>query len=155
MRRSIRSIVVAGTAMAVLAAGGGIAYAFVSASGSGSASQSTASSAAYSLDVTVSQATGLTPGVAQSVTVTITNKGPAKVKVSNTVLSLPGSISGVDAAALATVHLTQPASAPTVLDKSGPTATTTFTGSILIDDSSDVDQTSLLGKSITVTAYVS
>ncbi|MEV4140723.1 hypothetical protein AB0J72_52225 [Dactylosporangium sp. NPDC049742] len=53
------------------------------------------------------------------------------------------------------MHLTQPALAPAVLDKSGPSSTTTYTGAIVIDDSADVDQTSLLGKSITVTANVS
>ena len=58
----------------------------------------------------------------------------------------------MDSAALGTVSLSQPASAPTVLDKNG---TTTFTGSITIDDSTTVDQTSLLGASLPVTASVS
>jgi hypothetical protein len=152
MRKSFKGMVVAGSAAAVIAAGSGVAYAFVAAAGSGSAAQATVSSNAYSLQVTVSQATDLTPGVAQPVTVTVTNKGPSKVKIGNAVLSLPTSIAGVDPAALATVHLTQPASASTVLDKS---ATATLTGSIAVDDSPTVDQTSLLGTTITVTAYVS
>ena len=154
MRRSIKGIVVAGTAVAMAALGTGVAYAFVTASGSGSAAQPTVSSAAYSLQVTVSQVTDLTPGIAQAITVTVTNQGPAKVKISNTVLSLPALVTGVNTDALATVHLTQPATAPHVLDKSGATATTTYTGSIMIDDSDTVDQTSLLGKNITVTADV-
>src|SRR5581483_9926683 len=122
------------------------------ASGSGSASQSVVGSAAYSLQVTVSQASNLTPGVAAPVTVTVTNKGPAKVKVSTAVLALPASVAGVDPAALATVTFTQPASGAVVLDKNG---TTTFTGSITVEDSATVDQTSLLGASLPVTATVS
>jgi hypothetical protein len=145
-------MLVAGTAVAVISAGSGIAYAFVAASGQGSAAQSTVASNAYTLQVTVSQVTSLTPGVAQTVTVTVTNQGPAKVKVTNAVLSLPASVSGVDPAALATVSLTQPAAKATVLDKNG---STTFTGSILVEDSATVDQTSLLGKDLQVTANIS
>ena len=152
MRKLLQRTVVIGTAVAVSSLGAGAAYAFVSGAGTGSAPQAAVSSAAYSLQVTVSQATNLTPGVAQQVTVTVTNKGPAKVRISTAALSLPASIPGVDPAALGTVTLTQPAATPTVLDKNG---TTTFTGSILIEDSAVVDQTSLLGQSILVTATVS
>jgi hypothetical protein len=152
MRRSIKGMLIAGTVVAAMGAGTGVAYAFVSASGSGSAAQSTVASQAYTLQVTVGQVTNLTPGVAQAVTVTVTNQGPAKVKVTNTVLSLPATVSGVDPAALATVSLTQPAAKATVLDKAG---STTFTGSILVEDSATVDQTSLLGKDLQLTANVS
>ncbi|MFL6114910.1 MAG: hypothetical protein ACJ786_26710 [Catenulispora sp.] len=151
MRRSIKGMLVAGSVVAAMSVGTGVAYAFVAASGSGAAAQSTVASQAYTLQVTVSQVT-LTPGVAQTVTVTVTNQGPAKVKVTNAVLSLPGTVSGVDPAALATVSLTQPAAKATVLDKAG---STTFTGSILVEDSATVDQTSLLGKDLQVTANVS
>jgi hypothetical protein len=152
MRRSIKSVLIAGTAAVAIGAGGGVAYAFVSASGSGSAAQSTVASQAYSIQVTVSQVTNLTPGTAQAVTITVTNQGPAKVKVTNAVLSLPATVSGVDPAALATVSLTQPAAKATVLDKNG---STTFSGSILVEDSATVDQTSLLGKDLQLTANVS
>jgi hypothetical protein len=152
MRKLIQRAAVGGTVFALAATGAGVAYAFVSASGSGSASQAVASSNAYSLQVTVSQATNLAPGVPATITVTVTNKGPAKVKVSTATLSLPSTVAGVDSAALATVNLGQPTSAPTVLDKNG---TTTFTGSITIEDSATVDQTSLLGASLPVTASVS
>jgi hypothetical protein len=133
MRRSIKSVLIAGIAAAAIGAGSGVAYAFVSAAGSGSAAQSTVASQAYTLQVTVSQVTNLTPGTAQAVTITVTNQGPAKVKVTNAVLSLP-------------------AAKATVLDKNG---STTFSGSILVEDSATVDQTSLLGKDLQLTANVS
>jgi hypothetical protein len=155
VRKSVKSLVVVATAVAVTALATGVAYAFVAVTGSGSSNQPVVSSNAYSIQVTVSQVTDLTPGTAQPITVTVTNKGPSKVKVSQALLSLPATVSGVDAAALGTVHLTQPAVAAAVLDKSGASSTTTFTGSIVIDDSADVDQTTLLGKSLTVTANVS
>jgi len=152
MRKFLQRTVVIGTAVAVTALGAGAAYAFVAASGSGSSSQAATSAANYRLDVTVSQPATLVPGTTQTVTVTVTNRGPAKVRISTATLSLGTLPSGVDQAAYDTVKLNQPAVLAQVLDKD---ETTTFTGSIQIQDSATVDQTSLLDKTFTLNANVS
>ena len=152
MRKFLQRTVVIGTTVAVTALGAGAAYAFVAASGTGSSSQSATSAANYRLDVTVSQPATLVPGTTQTVTVTVTNRGPAKVRISTATLSLGILPSGVDQAAYDTIKLNQPAVLAQVLDKD---ETTTFTGSIQIQDSATVDQTSLLDKTFTLNANVS
>ncbi len=155
MRKFLKRAVVVGTAVAVTGLGAGAAYAFVTTSGTGNSSQAATSAANYTLAVTVSPTSNLTPGAPQQVTVTVKNNGPAKVKLSTVTLVLPSSVTGVDSAAWGTVTVTSPTvqSGGVVLDKGQTSAP--FTGSIQIEDSATVDQTSLLDKTFTLTANVS
>jgi len=151
-----KSSIVATVAAAGILGSATAAWAFVATTGHGEGNGSkVVASDNFKLTVDVLNPLDLVPGRLATVTVKVTNDSTAngKIKFTKVDLSLPTAPEhGCSAEAWATLSVVDPVN-QTALLQQGQDAT--FTGSIALADSDDVDQTCLIGKDLTVIAHVS